>query len=41
MTVPANPASALVLAGLALRLSWQPAGRVLQFFFLERVHGLE
>ena len=33
--------TALVLAGLALRLSWQPAGRVLQFFFLERVHGLE
>ena len=26
--------TALVLAGLALRLSWQPAGRVLQFFFL-------
>lgn len=26
--------AALVLAGLALRLSWQPAGRVLQFFFL-------
>lgn len=26
--------TALVLAGMALRLSWRPAGLILQFFFL-------
>ncbi len=29
--------AALLLTGAALRLSWQPAGRVLQFFFLGNV----
>lgn len=33
-TVELAKLSALILAGIALRLSWRPAGLILQFFFL-------
>lgn len=38
--VEAAKFAALVLAGAALRLSWRPAGVVLQFFFLGNVLGM-
>ncbi|HMN20046.1 MAG TPA: hypothetical protein PKA16_01500 [Ottowia sp.] len=40
MDVEAVKLLALLLAGVALRLSWRPAGLVLQFFFLGNLLGM-